>query len=97
MTIRRYTTADIIGKRFGTSTTILKIRQGIANGTIPYSVYVTKENERLDILDGQFYGDGRLYWILGASSGIGHCLQLPSNTKLFIPAVEDVMKILMGG
>ena len=97
MTIRRYTTANILGKRFGTSTTILKIRQGIADGTIPYTTYITKENERLDILAGQFYGDGRLWWILSSSSGIGFGLQMPSNTKLFIPVIADVMKILTGG
>ena len=94
MTIRRYTTANILGKRFGTSAACLRIRQAIADGTIRYTTYITKENERLDILAGQFYGDGRLYWLIAASSGIGWACQMTSDTKLYIPNLEDAVKII---
>ena len=94
MTIRRYSTADIIGKRFRTSTVCLRIRQNIDNGSIQYTTYITKENERLDILAGIYYGDGRLWWIIAAASQIGFGLQMPSNTKLFIPKLEDAVRFI---
>jgi hypothetical protein len=62
MTLRRYARTPILiaGRKFGTSNLIPIIRNNIANGTITYTTYVTKENERLDILAGKFYNDGKL-------------------------------------
>ena len=94
MTTRRYTTNSIYGDRYGTSTTSLRIRQAIDSNEIRVTSYITKENERLDILAGQFYGDGRLWWILASASKVGFGLQMPSNTHITIPNLEDVVKLI---
>lgn len=94
MTTRRYTASSIFGDRYGTSTTCLRIRQAIASNTVRTTTYITKENERLDILAGQFYGDGRLWWILASSSGVGFAPQIPSNTHLLIPNLDDIIKLI---
>lgn len=94
MTTRRYSTSSIFGDSYGTSTTCLRIRQAIANNSIRTTTYITKENERLDILAGQFYGDGRLWWILASASKIGFGLQVPSNTHLTVPNFEDLVKLI---
>lgn len=94
MAIRRYTASNILGRRFGTSTVNLRIRQAIAAGRIRNTVYITRESERLDTLAGQFYGDGRLWWIIASASGIGFASQMPTNTKLYIPNLEDIIKLI---
>lgn len=95
MTLRRYTRAPVvnmidIGKFFGTSNTINIIRNNVAAGTIRKTTYVTKENERLDIIAGKVYGSGRLWWAISAASGIGWTLQVPAGTVLLIPDLEDL-------
>jgi hypothetical protein len=95
MTIRRYSNAKITtikGRGYGTSKVNLQIRIGIANGSIQYTPYITKENERLDTLAGQFYGDGRLWWIIAAASQIGWGVQMPPNTSLRVPNIADIAK-----
>jgi hypothetical protein len=96
MSIRRYARTPIYGlnSRYGTSKATVLIRNGVNNGGIRTQTYVTKENERLDILAGQYYGDGTLWWIIAAGSNIGWCLQVPSNTKLNIPLLEDVSQVV---
>ena len=51
---------------------------------IPF-YYIVQEGDRLDAIAGRFYGDGRLWWIVAASSGIGWWLQVPPGTRLLIP------------
>ena len=96
MTLRRYSRTPIYGlnTRYGTSKAILYIRNGIQAGTIRGQQYITKENERLDIIAGQFYGDGTLWWVIAAGSGIGWGLQVPSNTQLTVPILEDVSQVV---
>jgi nucleoid-associated protein YgaU len=95
MTIRRYNNArssTIKGMCYATSKINLQIRSGIASGVISYTSYITKESERLDTLAGQFYGDGRLWWIIAAASQIGWGVQMPPNTSLRIPKLDDIAK-----
>lgn len=94
--IRRYARTPVIvaGKKYGTSNIIPIIRERIANNLLPYTTYTTNENERLDIIAGQVYGDGRLWWIIAAASGIGWGLQVPSNTLLFIPKLNDIAQLI---
>lgn len=96
MTLRRYTRSPILiaGRKFGTSNLIPIIRNNIANGTITYIKYITKENERLDILAGKFYNDGKLWWLIAAASDIGWGLQVPSNTVLIIPKLEEAAQYI---
>ena len=92
MSIRRYarTTVIGVGRRYGTSKAILLIRNGLASGIIRGETYLTKENERLDIIAGQYYGDGTLWWVIAAGSTVGWGLQVPPNTRLTVPNLQDV-------
>lgn len=94
MTIRRYSRTVIYGlnKRYGTSNTIITLRDGLVNGNIRAENYVTKENERLDIIAGEKYKDSTMWWLIASCSNIGWGLQVPPNTKLIIPNLEDVVK-----
>lgn len=99
MAIRRYTRSPVInqidiGKFFGTSQTITVIRNNVSRGLIRTTSYVTKENQRLDILAGQAYGSGRLWWAISAASGIGWTLQVPPGTVLLIPNLEDLAQYI---
>jgi len=91
---RRYARTPIIiyNKKYGTSQAIPVIRDNIENGNISTTKYITKENERLDILAGKYYGNGTLWWIIAAASGIGWGLQMPPGTILKIPNINDVQK-----
>ena len=66
MTISRYETDNIVqdGKLLGTNSSILIIRQAIKSGELSVLERVTSSLERLDIIASQYYGDGRLWWII---------------------------------
>lgn len=89
--INRYARAPVFGvnTRYGTSYAIPVIRENIQLGNIRFTEYVTHEKERLDILAGQIYGDGRLWWLIAAASNIGYVPQVPPGTALKIPNLED--------
>jgi len=96
MTLRRYTRTPILiaGRKFGTSNLIPIIRSNIESGAITYTTYITKENERLDILAGKYYNDGKLWWLIAAASDIGWGLQVPSNIVLKIPKLEEAAQFI---
>jgi nucleoid-associated protein YgaU len=73
------------GKFYNTNEYAAAIRNGILSGKIPYSTRVISESERLDTVAGEVYGDGRLWWVIAAASGIGWGLQIPAGTLLYIP------------
>ncbi len=73
------------GKLLATNSSINKIKSGIRNNTIRTRRYKVKEGERLDTISARFLGDGRLWWILAATSNIGWGLQVPPGTLLKIP------------
>ena len=87
MSFSRYRGDDVIrgGKIRGTSLGLLKLRRRIQGDEIATAVVVLKENQRLDQLAQQFCGDGRLWWIIAAASGIGWWLQAPPGTRVVVP------------
>lgn len=92
MTIRRYARTKVFGlnNRYGTSFAIPALRSNIANGNIRITEeFALKESERLDIIAGQRYGDGRLWWLIATASNIGWGLQVPAGTLIKIPNLED--------
>ncbi len=95
-TIRRYTTSPIIGlgEFYGTSYMIPNLRENLDNGNIRYKEIILKEGMRLDVLAGIEYGDGRLYWIIAAVSGIGYGLAALPGTVIKIPNLSDVVKFI---
>ena len=97
MATSRYAFTPLIraGKQYATSMTSVKIRRAIEAGTLEYNVHVTSEGQRLDGLAGRFYGDGSLWWVLAAASGIGWGLQLPPGTLIYIPTnLNEVYNLL---
>lgn len=92
MGLRRYARSPILilGQKYGTSFAIPVIRDNVKNGNIRFSEVVIEDSERLDILAGKYYGDGRLWWVISAASEIGWSLQVPPGTLLRIPVLADV-------
>jgi hypothetical protein len=97
MSIRRYSRTRVFGLdgRYGTSSAIPAIRENIENGNIRITQeFALKESERLDILAGQKYGDGKLWWIIAAASDVGWTLQCPPGTLIRVPNLNDVAKFV---
>lgn len=97
--MRRYTRTQKLdnGKFFACSpSATLAIRNSIKANSIQYDVYILQESDRLDILAGKYYGDGRLWWIIAAASGIGWGLQVPPGTLLNIPRNLSSVSDLVG-
>jgi hypothetical protein len=64
--------------------------------SIEFVKKTTKESERLDIVAGEYYGDGTLWWIIAAASGIGWGLQVPPGIELIIPSDIGQIEALVG-
>jgi hypothetical protein len=96
MPFSRYSRTRVmgLGQRFGTSFYIPAIRNGILNGNIRFEEIILDEGERLDVLAGKFYGDGRYSWVLAAASDVGWTLQVPPGTRIRVPNLEDVANIV---
>jgi hypothetical protein len=94
MAVSRYQKDTIIGapRRLSTAAAVLRIRQSINAGLIPTRELVLAEGQRLDHLAGNLLGDGRLWWVLAATSNIGWGLQVPPGTRLLVPI--DIGKVL---
>lgn len=77
---------------FGRPDYVQKVRNGINNGSIAIvETIVLTEEQRLDIIAGQKYGDGRYWWILAIASAIGYGLQVPPGTVILVPSIQDVL------
>ena len=88
MSLSRYSSST-----FGTSPRVLKqINRMIISGEMTYTSFTMKEGQRLDIVAHDQYGDGRLWWIIAAASGIGWWLQVPPGTRIVVPT--DLNQIL---
>ena len=87
MALDRYSRTPRInlGRTWGTQRSMYPIYIAVKEGMIASRRYVTVERDRLDIIAGKEYGDGRLWWVIAAASGIGWSMQLPSGIVLEIP------------
>lgn len=97
MAISRYKNDPILslGKQFGSAKYLTKLRNNINSGNIEIiDTLILHEDQRLDILAGQIYGDSRYWWVLAIASGIGYGLQVPPGTIIYIPNLGDVLSIL---
>lgn len=96
MAVSRYENTPILGlgNQYGTSRAHSQIREAIKNGAITYQTISLKGFERLDTLAGQFYGDGRYWWILAAASDIGWGLQIPPGTEIYVPNLDQVLSVI---
>ena len=86
-TINRYENDNLAqdGKLLSTNDTIVRLRDGIASGAIRVTTVMLQGDQRLDVLAHKHYGDGRLWWVIAAASGIGWWMQVPSGTRVVIP------------
>lgn len=94
--MNRYARTPMIGLgyRYATSFAIPAIRQNIKSGNIRYQQIVLQESNRLDILAGLYYGDGKLWWLIAAASDIGWGLQVPVGTIIKIPDLRDCSRFV---
>lgn len=96
MSFSRYKNDSVLrgGKIIGTSEGLIRFRRRLRRGEIPTTAIVLKEGQRLDQLAQKFYGDGRLWWVIAAASGIGWWLQAPPGTRVLIPTdIQQVEEI----
>ena len=73
------------GTIVGTSRISSILRRAAQQGRLSCLTYVVVENERLDHLAGKHLGNGQLWWVIAACSGVGWWLQVPPGTRLKIP------------
>jgi nucleoid-associated protein YgaU len=84
------------GKFLATNETITLIRLAVARGNLPTTEIILREGERLDGIAGRAYGDGALWWVIAAASGIGWWLQTPPGTLIKIPTDLSYLKSILG-
>jgi hypothetical protein len=97
MAVSRYQKDTIIStpQRLSTAEAVPRIRRAVAAGTLATRELVLTEGQRLDNLAGSLYGDGRLWWVIAAASGIGWWLQAPPGTRILIPVdINAVMRLV---
>jgi hypothetical protein len=97
MAISRYIAAPIIGfgTQFGTSYAAASLRQAVIDGTLPCKQIIVRGRERLDTIAGVEYGDAKYWWILAATSGIGWGLQVPTDTIVYVPNLQDALSYVV--
>jgi len=73
MPINRYQRAPKLrlGKFYGTWDACYIISVAVASGKISWKGHVTTEAERLDIIAGDMYGDGTLWWLSQVQAVLG--------------------------
>lgn len=91
MAVSRYQKDIIISgqNRLATAAAVSKVRQATSAGLIATREVVLEDGQRLDQLAGELYGDGKLWWVIAATSGIGWWLQVPPGTRLLVPIDID--------
>jgi hypothetical protein len=96
MYINRYSSDNLVNDRvLATNRSIVRIRQALNAGILSTTVFTSQETDRLDVMAGRYYGDGRLWWVIAAASGIGWWLQVPSGTRIVVPTdINQVMGLV---
>ena len=74
------------GQLVGTSRISSIHKRAADSGRLSCLTYVAVENERLDHLAGKYLGNGQLWWVIAACSGVGWWFQVPPGTRLKIPS-----------
>jgi hypothetical protein len=72
-----------------------KIYFAVQQGLIPVNESKLIDKERLDHIAFKTYGEGSLWWVIAAASGIGWSLQCPPGTLLRVPTnLNDIYTLL---
>ena len=85
-----------MGHQFGTQRSMYPLYKAVQMGQLMSTTHVTKEGERLDQLAGKHYGDGSLWWVIAAASGVGWGCQVPAGIVLTIPTNIGQVEALVG-
>lgn len=98
MAIRRYSRTPVLknGKILGTGRAAIALYTAARNGGLAVEKRQIKDGERLDTIAGVLYGDGSLWWVIAAASGIGWCLQVPPGIVLTIPTDLNQVALYVG-
>jgi nucleoid-associated protein YgaU len=94
--MRRYTDSTVydLGRARGSSNSPLRIRDAVEAGTLTCEERVIQQGERLDGIAGEVYGNSTLWWAIAAASGIGWALQVPPGTRILIPSINQLKRII---
>jgi len=94
MSVSRYRrTSRIKGStQLGTTNISQLLYSNVIDKNIGTFSYTLKEGERLDHIAGKYLGNGDLWWVIAACSGIGWMMQVQPGTRIFIPS--DLNQIL---
>ena len=84
------------GQQYGTSRSVVVLRNAVKTGVVPVKLHVTKEAERLDVLAAKHLGASRYWWVISACSGVGWALQVPPGTRLLIPRNMQQVHAMVG-
>jgi nucleoid-associated protein YgaU len=87
MAINRYDRTSLLrgGRMLATPENIRRIQRAVRRNNIMTKTIILKEGERLDHIAGKVYGNGQLWWVIAAASGIGWGLQVPPGTRISVP------------
>lgn len=87
MPVSRYKKDNLIDdpRKLATAESVSRIRSAVASGRLSVTEVILSEGQRLDHLAGYYLGDGRYWWVLAATSGIGWGLQIPPGTRILVP------------
>jgi len=96
-TSRYYFTSKTGNRYINTTTVTTDIFRAVDSGQIPSLLYQTNSAERLDHIAFKSYGDGTLWWIIAAASGIGWPTQLVAGTYVRIPSDLNAVYQIMRG
>ncbi len=98
MPISRYTRAPFIkgGKGLSHSEACYVIRKAVVSGALAHSKIIIKSGDRLDHIAHSAYGNGRLWWVIAAASGIGWALQVPPGTIVWVPSDLGLVASMVG-
>lgn len=85
-----------VGQAYGTLAAGNVIYRAFQQGAIDVELRVLTDDERLDHIAGEYYGDGSLWWVIAAASKIGWGLQVPAGTRIVVPVDLSQISALVG-
>jgi len=97
MSTSRYSRTPILDtqRRLATPAAARRIKEAVSAGSLLCNEFVMVEGQRLDQIAFDSYGDGKMWWVIAAASGIGWWLQSPPGTRILVPIdINAVMRLL---
>ena len=97
MAINRYDRTDMMGngRYMATTENLRSIQRAVRTNAIITRAIILKEGERLDHLAAKVYGNGQLWWVIAAASGIGWGMQVPPGTRILVPTDLNMIAMMV--